>query len=56
MPLSSIGESADALTPILGRHEAIVFFGPGMVGASVVALAGVWEGSEVLGPHQGTSG
>jgi Mn2+/Fe2+ NRAMP family transporter len=52
--LSSIGQIANALTPFLGRHEAILFFGLGMIGASVVAalvvtLAGAWGVSEVLG-------
>jgi Mn2+/Fe2+ NRAMP family transporter len=52
--LGSIGEIASALTPFLGRREAIVFFGLGMVGASVVAalvvtLAGAWGISEVFG-------
>jgi Mn2+/Fe2+ NRAMP family transporter len=52
--LNSVGEIASALTPFLGHREAVVFFGLGMIGASVVAalvvtLAGAWGVSEVLG-------
>ncbi len=52
--LNSIGAIATALTPFLGHREAVIFFGLGMVGASVVAalvvtLAGAWGMSEVLG-------
>lgn len=52
--LNSIGDIASALTPFLGRRDAIIFFGLGMIGASVVAalvvtLAGAWGISEVLG-------
>lgn len=54
--LNDIGEIASALTPFLGRREAIIFFGLGMIGASVVAalvvtLAGAWGISEVFGWH-----
>jgi Mn2+/Fe2+ NRAMP family transporter len=53
-PLNSIGEIASALTPFLGHSRAVLFFGLGMIGASVVAalvvtLAGAWAMSEVLG-------
>ncbi len=53
-PLGSIGQIASALTPFLGHREAVLFFGLGMIGASVVAalvvtLAGAWGLSEVLG-------
>jgi Mn2+/Fe2+ NRAMP family transporter len=52
--LNSVGEIANALTPFLGHRDAVVFFGLGMIGASVVAalvvtLAGAWGISEVLG-------
>ena len=52
--LNSIGDIATALTPFLGRRDAVIFFGLGIVGASVVAalvvtLAGAWGISEVLG-------
>ena len=52
--LNSIGDIASALTPVLGHRNAVIFFGLGMVGASVVAslvvtLAGAWGISEVLG-------
>ena len=52
--LQSIGQIAGALTPFLGRREAVLFFGLGMVGASMVAalvvtLAGAWGVSEVMG-------
>ena len=52
--LNSIGDIATALTPVLGHRNAVIFFGLGMVGASVVAslvvtLAGAWGISEVLG-------
>jgi Mn2+/Fe2+ NRAMP family transporter len=52
--LNSIGDIATALTPFLGHRDAVIFFGLGMVGASVVAalvvtLAGAWGISEVLG-------
>ena len=53
-PLGSIGQIASALTPFLGHREAVLFFGLGMIGASVVAalvvtLAGAWGLSVVLG-------
>ncbi|MGH9021404.1 MAG: NRAMP family divalent metal transporter [Acidimicrobiales bacterium] len=53
-PLRTVGDIASALTPFLGHRDAIVFFGLGMVGASVVAalvvtLAGAWGVAEVLG-------
>ena len=53
-PLGSIGQIASALAPFLGHREAVLFFGLGMIGASVVAalvvtLAGAWGMSEVLG-------
>jgi Mn2+/Fe2+ NRAMP family transporter len=52
--LNSIGDIATALTPFLGHRDAVIFFGLGIVGASVVAalvvtLAGAWGISEVLG-------
>jgi Mn2+/Fe2+ NRAMP family transporter len=52
--LDSIGAIANALTPFLGHRDAVIFFGLGMIGASVVAalvvtLAGAWGISEVLG-------
>lgn len=52
--LTNIGQIASALTPFLGHRDAVIFFGLGMVGASVVAalvvtLAGAWGISEVLG-------
>ena len=52
--LNSIGDIAAGLTPFLGRTNAVLLFGLGMVGASVVAalvvaLAGAWGMSEVLG-------
>jgi Mn2+/Fe2+ NRAMP family transporter len=52
--LGDVGAIADALVPFLGRTNAIVLFGLGMVGAAVVAalvvaLAGAWGMSEVLG-------
>jgi len=52
--LNSIGDIANSLTPFLGHRDAIIFFGLGMIGASVVAalvvtLAGAWGISEVLG-------
>ena len=52
--LNSIGEIANSLTPFLGHRDAVIFFGLGMIGASVVAalvviLAGAWGISEVLG-------
>ncbi|MGA7836123.1 MAG: divalent metal cation transporter [Acidimicrobiales bacterium] len=52
--LNSIGDIASALTPFLGHRTAVLFFGLGMVGASLVAalvvtLAGAWGISEVLG-------
>jgi Mn2+/Fe2+ NRAMP family transporter len=52
--LSSIGDIADALVPFLGRRTADVLFGLGMLGAAtvaalVVAIAGGWGLSEVLG-------
>lgn len=53
-PLNNVGEIASALTPFLGHRDAVIFFGLGMVGASVVAalvvtLAGAWGVAEVLG-------
>jgi len=52
--LNSIGDISAGLTPFLGRTNAVLLFGLGMVGASVVAalvvaLAGAWGMSEVLG-------
>ncbi len=52
--LNSIGEIASALTPFFGHRDAVIFFGFGMIGASVVAalvvsLAGAWGVSEVMG-------
>ena len=52
--LDSIGEIASALAPVVGHRDAVVLFGLGMVGASVVAalvvtLAGAWGISEVAG-------
>ncbi|NMI01034.1 NRAMP family divalent metal transporter [Pseudonocardia acidicola] len=52
--LNDIASIADALTPFLGRTNAVLFFGLGMIGAAViaalvVALAGAWGMSEVLG-------
>jgi Mn2+/Fe2+ NRAMP family transporter len=52
--LDSIGDIAGALTPFLGRTNAVVFFGLGMLGAAtvaalVVSLAGAWGIAEVLG-------
>lgn len=52
--LTSIGDIATALTPFLGHRGAVLLFGLGMVGASLVAalvvtLAGAWGISEVLG-------
>ncbi|MHB8354934.1 MAG: NRAMP family divalent metal transporter [Burkholderiales bacterium] len=52
--LNSIGDIANSLTPFLGHRDAVIFFGLGMIGASVVAalvvtLAGAWGISEVLG-------
>ncbi len=52
--LSSIGDMAAALTPVLGHTSAVIFFGLGMLGAAtvaalVVSLAGAWGISEVLG-------
>jgi Mn2+/Fe2+ NRAMP family transporter len=52
--LNNIGDIATALTPFLGHRDAVIFFGLGIVGASVVAalvvtLAGAWGISEVLG-------
>ena len=53
-PLNDIGAIASALTPFLGHRDAVVFFGLGMVGASVVAalvvsVAGAWGIAEVFG-------
>ena len=53
-PLNDIGSIATALTPFLGHRDAIVLFGLGMVGASVVAalvvsVAGAWGIAEVFG-------
>jgi NRAMP (natural resistance-associated macrophage protein)-like metal ion transporter len=52
--LNSIGDIAAALTPFVGRANAVVFFGLGMLGAAtvaalVVSLAGAWGMAEVLG-------
>ena len=52
--LNSIGNIANSLAPFLGHRDAVIFFGLGMIGASVVAalvvtLAGAWGISEVLG-------
>lgn len=52
--LSNIGQIADALKPFLGHRDAVIFFGLGMIGASIVAalvvtLAGAWGVAEVLG-------
>jgi Mn2+/Fe2+ NRAMP family transporter len=54
LALNSIGDIANSLTPFLGHRDAVIFFGLGMIGASVVAalvvtLAGAWGISEVLG-------
>ncbi len=52
--LNNIGQIASALRPFLGRRDAVLFFGLGMLGAAfvaslVVTLAGAWGISEVLG-------
>jgi Mn2+/Fe2+ NRAMP family transporter len=52
--LNSIGDIAAALTPFLGHHNAVLFFGLGMLGAATVAalvvcLADAWGVAEVLG-------
>lgn len=52
--LTDIGSIATALVPFLGSTNAVLLFGLGMVGAAVVAalvvaLAGAWGLSEVLG-------
>ena len=52
--LNSVGEIASALTPFLGHRQATIFFGLGVIGASVVAilvvtLAGAWGVAEVMG-------
>lgn len=52
--LTDITQISAGLTPFLGRTSAVLFFGLGMVGAAtvaalVVALAGAWGMSEVLG-------
>ncbi|MDQ2728954.1 MAG: divalent metal cation transporter [Actinomycetota bacterium] len=52
--LDTIGQIAKALVPFLGNRDANVLFGLGMVGAAVVAalvvaVAGAWGLSEVLG-------
>jgi NRAMP (natural resistance-associated macrophage protein)-like metal ion transporter len=52
--LGSIGDIAAALMPFLGHRNAVLFFGLGMLGASVIAalvvsLAGAWGVAEVLG-------
>lgn len=52
--LNSVGEIANALTPVLGRDRALVFFGLGLIGAAfvaalVVTLSAAWGVSEVLG-------
>ena len=53
-PLDTIGQIAQAFVPFLGHRDADVLFGLGMVGAAVVAalvvaVAGAWGLSEVLG-------
>ncbi|MBV9313097.1 MAG: divalent metal cation transporter [Pseudonocardia sp.] len=52
--LNTVGDIATGLIPFFGRDAAIWLFGLGMIGASVVAalvvaLAGAWGLSEVLG-------
>ncbi len=52
--LNDVGAISTALTPFLGRRDAVLFFGLGMVGASVVAalvvsVAGAWGIAEVFG-------
>ncbi|MEZ0070534.1 Mn2+/Fe2+ NRAMP family transporter [Streptacidiphilus sp. MAP12-20] len=52
--LNDIGDIAAGLAPFLGHTTAVVLFGAGMIGASVLAalvvcLAGAWGMSEVLG-------
>jgi NRAMP (natural resistance-associated macrophage protein)-like metal ion transporter len=52
--LNSVGDIANGLVPFLGRTNAVLFFGLGMLGAAmiaalVVSLAGAWGVSEVLG-------
>ncbi len=52
--LRNVGQIASALAPFVGRHNAFVLFGAGLIGAAVVAalvvmLAGAWGISEVLG-------
>ncbi len=52
--LNNIGDIAAGLTPFLGHHNAVLFFGLGMLGAATVAalvvcLAGAWGVAEVLG-------
>lgn len=52
--LGSIEQIAAGLTPFLGRTNALVFFGLGLLGAAMVAalvvsLAGAWGLSEALG-------
>ncbi len=54
VPLGTVGDIADALTPFLGRTAAVALFGLGLVGAGVVAAlvvtcAGAWGLAEVLG-------
>ncbi len=53
-PLDTIGEIAGALVPFLGRAQAHVLFGLGMLGAAtvaaiVVSVGGAWGLSEVMG-------
>ena len=53
-PLNDVGSIATALTPFLGHRDAVVLFGLGMIGASVVAalvvsVAGAWGIAEVFG-------
>jgi Mn2+/Fe2+ NRAMP family transporter len=52
--LNTIGDIAGALVPFLGRQNADLLFGLGMLGAAlvaalVVAVAGAWGLAEVLG-------
>ncbi|MDI3313323.1 MAG: divalent metal cation transporter [Mycobacterium sp.] len=54
IPLDTVGQIADALTPYLGHVGGQVFFGLGMLGAALVAaivssLAGAWGLCEVFG-------
>ncbi len=55
--LNNVGDISNALKPFLGENIAVVVFGLGMIGASLVAtivvtLAGAWGISEVFSwPH-----